>query len=141
MKLKISFLWGAFCLGLINAFPGGVTVGNGTGRVIVGYSVKKGFESEKELLNYSQSLIHDINDGMNPRIERMILEGECERSYKSVKRLETERFIPIVEGSLTEFTEYVGYLLIELDQCKKAENIKADMPYGGREFWDLERSQ
>ncbi|MCR9204130.1 MAG: hypothetical protein NXH75_06110 [Halobacteriovoraceae bacterium] len=137
MKLKLLILFGAFFLILMNAFPGGVTVGNGTGKVIVGFSVREGFQTEKELMIYTQNLIYDIRDGKNPRIEKMILEGQCEKSYRSVKRLETETFIPIVEGSLSESTEYIGYLLIELDHCKVPDKITADLPYGGSEFWDL----
>lgn len=133
MRLTLA----AFILFMTNAFPGGVTVGNGTGKVIVGVSVKHGFQNESDLLTYSQSLIYDINGGVNPRVEKMIQDGQCKTNYRSVKKLATETFIPIVDGDLGDTKEYIGYLLVELDQCKKIEHIKADMPFGGYEFWDL----
>lgn len=119
-----------------NAFPGGVTVGNGQGRILAGYSLKKGFMTEGELVIEAENLVQEIHSGQNEKVNKMIRQGSCKNSYSKVKSVQVEAFYQLKGDTISTDKEYVGYLKIELKGCRKVEDIQADMPYGGREFWE-----
>jgi hypothetical protein len=133
--LGLSFLILAF-LGL-NANGGGVTVGNGQGRTIVGLSLKKNFKTEFDLTKYANQVITAIGQKGFKRIIKMKKAGECSHDYTQVKDLNIQSFFPILDGELTLEKEYVGYLKVELKDCKKSEKISSDTPYGGADLWDM----
>ncbi len=133
--LGLSFLILAF-LGL-NAFGGGVTVGNGQGRTIVGLSLKKNFKTEIDLTKYANQIITAIGQKGFKRIINMKRAGECSNDYTQIKDLNIQSFFPIMDGELTLEKEYVGYLKVELKDCKKVEKLSGDTPYGGADLWDI----
>ena len=136
MNKKLSLLL-ALILSSFQSFPGGVTVGNGQGRVIVGLSLRQDFQKEEDLVMEAQMLIDEIHRGDNLRINDMIAQGNCEVSSQSVKSLKTQKFFKFIGDEISEEKEVIGYLQVELSKCKTHELISADEPYGGYEFWEL----
>lgn len=120
---------------VINA--GGVTVGNGQGKVLVGLSLKKDFRSEEELTMEAEQIIESIRRDQFERVKKMQTQGKCRRDYSVVKSLNVESFLPIVNGQLSLEREYVGYLQVELSDCKQINKIEADSPFGGPDFWEF----
>lgn len=134
MPILLSLTLTIVCLG---ANAGGVTVGNGQGRVIVGLSLKNDFETEFDLTQYADQIINEIHKLNFKRIIKMRRAGDCDPSYAQVQTLDVQSFYKLLNGELTLKREYVGYLKVELKECKKIKNILADEPFGGEELWDF----
>lgn len=136
--MKRSYLLVLSLIVLISeSFAGGVTVGNGQGRVLVGLSLKNNFRTEGELTQEAQIIIEAIQREQYLRVKKMQTQGQCQQDHSQVKSLNVESFLPVVNGHLSLEREYVGYLQVELKDCKQINKIEADEPFGGPDFWDL----
>ncbi len=135
MKLLTSFM-------LLSMFftntsqGGGVTVGNGQGRFIVGITLQDRYLFEDQLKKSAEDLIDLIHLGKFKRINEMIEVGQCDPSYIKINDLRAKRFYIIEEGVFKKEKEYIGYLQIELKDCLNIDAIMADDPYGGTDFWE-----
>ncbi len=116
---------------------GGVTVGNGQDKVIIGFSIKNDFRSESELKLAAKEVIDSINEGSFERLHHIERQAQCEGDYRRVRSLKVESFLPIVDGVLTLEREYVGYLQVELKNCLNPTQLKDDEPFGGRDLWEF----
>jgi len=118
-------------------FAGGVTVGNGQGKVLVGISLRNNFQGEMDVTDFADQLIKEIRKGQFQRINKMKKDGHCADSYSQAKLLNVESFYTVKNGQLSLDREYMGYLQVELKDCKNINTISADEPFGGRDLWDL----
>ena len=135
MKLFTRF----FLLSLFlmnNSHGGGVTVGNGQGRIIVGITLQDRYLVEDQLMKSAEDIIHLIKNGEFGRINEMIDKGMCDPNYVKVEVLKSKRFYIIDNGVFKRDKEFVGYLQVELKDCQNMHAIMADEPYGGSEFWE-----
>jgi hypothetical protein len=90
-----------------------------------------------DLTNEAQLIIDSIRRDEFLRVKKMQADGKCHMDYSQVKSLNIESFLPIVNGHLSLEREYVGYLQVELKECKQINKIEADEPFGGADFWEL----
>lgn len=118
-------------------FAGGVTVGNGQGKVLVGISLRNNFQGEMDVTDFANHLIQKIRLGKFKRVNKMKKDGRCADDYSQAKILNVESFYTVKNGQLSLDREYMGYLQVELKDCKKIDTITADEPFGGRDLWDL----
>ena len=137
MKERVLFIMTCFLVLSSKGFAGGVTVGNGQGKVLVGLSLKNDFRTEMDLTHEAQLIIDSIQRDQYQRVKKMQADGKCKLSYSQVKSLNIESFLPIINGHLSLEREYVGYLQVELKECKQINKIEADEPFGGADFWEL----
>lgn len=137
MKESVLLVLACFMAMIGDTSAGGVTVGNGQGKVLVGLSLKNDFKTEFDLKTEAQNIIDSINRDQFERVKKMQADGMCQADYSQVKSLNIETFLPIINGHLSLEREYVGYLQVELKECKHINKIEADEPFGGSDFWDL----
>lgn len=121
---------------LVVAQAGGVRVGNGTGRVLVGLSLKNDFRTKTQVLDYGRYVTDMVMKDKQEQVHMMQAQGECSKGSSKPNALFVEEFYPMLDGGvLAGHKEYVGYLQVELEGCHSPKMIQSDEPFGGREFW------
>lgn len=117
-------------------FSGGISVGSGQGKTIVGLSLKGDFQKESDLMLEAEYVIQEIMKGQSKRLNTMKTSGHCDHDFYRVDELDVAAYYPIEKDGLDLKKEYVGYLTIELKDCKKPANILDDNRFGWDELWD-----
>ena len=118
MKSLISILLSLICLSL--SYAGGVSVGNGAGKKVIGINLTGTFANEHELLRKAKITINEIHTGTNARVNAIENKGLCQPGAARVRQLDFDHFFYAQDLTKpTPMRNYFGYLSIELSKCRK----------------------
>ena len=121
---------------IFSTFSGGISVGSGRGKIVVGLSVEEDFKKESQIMHYTQELIREISNGKNERLNSMIKTGQCALNHRAIDQFDITSYYPVAKNGLTLQKIYVGYLTVELKDCKRADQIVDEPRFGWSELWD-----
>jgi hypothetical protein len=131
---KIITLAASFFISSV--FSGGISVGSGQGKIIVGLSLDSGFTEEAQLMHNAESLIAQISNGANRKINHMINSGSCSKTYSRVDELDVTTYFPVDKNGLALQKQHVGFLTVELNDCTRPSKINSELRFGWAELWE-----
>jgi hypothetical protein len=66
----------------------------------------------------------------------MKISGKCDFAYTRINELDVTAFYPVLKNEISLTKEYIGYLTVELKDCKNTDGIQADERFGWDELWE-----